>query len=392
MKQKLILFCSLLLSLAITGMAQSKENNVDIGLFANGAHGSNTATGAQIEVALRPIVGYAAIPAADDYVVYIKIPNAELTGDEEATVAEVNSGMFGSGTMTPQPKAIINNNTYFFFVYDGSTGMDLSKLTAGQWNSSFTIKFTPELQNSAIEQMVIIDRNNNAEITAANDGTVIYSFLNMYNGVAGSDNQLTPSAANSVLPVRLGSFNVSDQNGSDALANWTSLQEQNVSHYVLERSSSQNAGWSAAGQVKAKGNTNSATHYSFLDEDVYKGGANNIFFYRLKTVDLDGKYSYSDVRTVRFNANAKGISLYPNPVRDGFTLSIADANTAANLKYRLNLVNRLGQVVSAREINSNMARNYYYDVKTSGVTNGEYMLQIILDGQILDTKKIIIQR
>ncbi|HEU4610074.1 MAG TPA: hypothetical protein VFS31_18265, partial [Chitinophagaceae bacterium] len=104
MKQKLIFFCSLLLNIAITGMAQSKENNVDIGLFANGAHGSNTATGAQIEVALRPIVGYAAIPVADDYVVYIKIPSAELTGDEDATVAEVNSGMFGSNTMIPQPK------------------------------------------------------------------------------------------------------------------------------------------------------------------------------------------------------------------------------------------------------------------------------------------------
>jgi hypothetical protein len=402
MKQKLILFCSLLLGLSLTGFTQSQPNNIDIGLFANGTNGSNSASGAQVEVALRAHNPYTPVPVATDFVLYIKIPSAELTGTEVSEVVEANANLFGaSGTMIAQdtypadaPNGLqINSNTYFFFVFNQSGGINLSSLPANQWKFAFTFKFTPALSTTAIQQMGIIDRTNYQEITDANgSGDPIFTILLTPNGSGGGDNQLTASAANSVLPVRLGSFNVSDQNGSDALASWTSLQEQNVSHYVLERSSAQNAGWSTAGQVKAKGNTSSATHYSFLDENVYKGSGNNIFFYRLKTVDLDGKYSYSDIRTVRFNANAKGISLYPNPVRDGFTLSIAEANTAANLKYRLNLVNRLGQVVSAREINSNMARNYYYDVKTSGITNGEYMLQIILDGQILDTKKIIIQR
>ena len=37
-------------------------------------------------------------------------------------------------------------------------------------------------------------------------------------------------------------------------------------------------------------------------------------------------------------------------------------------------------------------KNYYYDIKTPGVISGEYMLQIILDGELLDTKKVIVQR
>ena len=41
---------------------------------------------------------------------------------------------------------------------------------------------------------------------------------------------------------------------------------------------------------------------------------------------------------------------------------------------------------------STVASNYYYDIKTPGVLNGEYMLQIISDGKILETKKVIVHR
>ena len=55
------------------------------------------------------------------------------------------------------------------------------------------------------------------------------------------------------------------------------------------------------------------------------------------------------------------------------------------------MVNRLGQVVHVREISAANATNYFYDLKTPGIISGEYMLQIIYDGELLETKKVIVQ-
>jgi hypothetical protein len=48
--------------------------------------------------------------------------------------------------------------------------------------------------------------------------------------------------------------------------------------------------------------------------------------------------------------------------------------------------------MSARQISASEANNYYFDIKTPGVIAGDYMLQVIMDGEVLDTKKVIVQR
>ena len=98
------------------------------------------------------------------------------------------------------------------------------------------------------------------------------------------------------------------------------------------------------------------------------------------------------IRSLRFSATGgKDVSIYPNPARDGFTLSVPLVRPIGT-KVRLSLVNRMGQVVHTREINGVTAANYYYDIKTPGIISGEYMLQILVDGDLLDTKKVIVQR
>jgi hypothetical protein len=195
-------------------------------------------------------------------------------------------------------------------------------------------------------------------------------------------------------PAFLKEFNVTKQGNNNALLSWTTTQEFNVSHFILERSWSQTSGWTFVGEVKAKGNSNTPSSYSFTDPNVYDGrSAAKVAFYRIRVLDIDQTEKYFPVRSLRFSATgAKEIGIYPNPAKDGFTITIPLVNPNSNAKLRLNLVNRLGQTVHAREINSMAASNYYYDIKTPGVISGEYMLQIIYEGEILDTKKIIVQR
>lgn len=194
-------------------------------------------------------------------------------------------------------------------------------------------------------------------------------------------------------PAFLKDFNVTKQGANNALLAWSTSQEQNVSHFVLERSWAQNAGWTSIGEVKAKGTSSFTSNYSFVDKNVYDGSSvSKIAFYRIRVVDLDNTEKILPVRSLRFSATgAKEIAIYPNPAKDGFTLSVPLLNPQSS-KVRLNLINRLGQIVHAREIPGQTASNYYYDIKTPGIISGEYMLQIILDGELLDTKKVIVQR
>ncbi len=194
------------------------------------------------------------------------------------------------------------------------------------------------------------------------------------------------------LPTFLKDFSVNKQGNTNALLTWTTSQEQDVSHFILERSYSQIAGWSAIGQVKAKGNTNAPTSYTFTDLNVYDGrAASKVVFYRIRAIDINASEKIFPIRSIKFTAfGAKEISLYPNPANDGFVISIPIVNPGNN-KIRLNMVNRLGQVVHVREISAANATNYFYDLKTPGIISGEYMLQIIYDGELLETKKVIVQ-
>lgn len=197
----------------------------------------------------------------------------------------------------------------------------------------------------------------------------------------------------SILPALFKDFNVNKQGNFDAALTWTTSQEQNVSHFALERSANGTSSWSKIAEVKAKGNSSTPTAYSHTDIKAYDGvSATKTLFYRIKVVDLDGRESIFPIRSIKFSATgSKEIGLYPNPARDGFTLTIPLVNPNQG-KLRLNLVNRIGQVVHAREINASVASNYYFDIKTPGVINGEYLLQIVYDGEVLDTKKVIVQR
>ena len=66
----------------ILGIGQSHPNNLDVGLFPVGAHGSNTGLGAYIEVSVRVKPGglsYTPTPVAEDYVLYFRAPKSDFT-------------------------------------------------------------------------------------------------------------------------------------------------------------------------------------------------------------------------------------------------------------------------------------------------------------------------
>ncbi len=237
-----------------------------------------------------------------------------------------------------------------------------------------------------------IANNTGADLMARDnsDVPVPSSFFYPLTNVGGANPDYYTSLSQS-LPANLGDFNVLKQGDKGASLTWTTIQEFNVSHFVIEKSYSQNSGWQSVGQVKAKGESTVPSKYSFSDANAYDGvSASKTAFYRVRSIDMDGKELIFPIRSLRFTGFNKDITIYPNPVKDGFTIQVPVLNPA-DKKIRMNLVNQAGQTLHIREISATQAANYYYDIKTPGVINGEYMLQILLDGELLDTKKILVQ-
>lgn len=117
-----------------------------------------------------------------------------------------------------------------------------------------------------------------------------------------------------VLPVKISDFTANAQ-GNSTLLQWTTASEQNTDHFQVQYSQD-GMSWQNIGTVKAAGNSNTPTNYSYVQ---YSPAAGNNF-YRIAEVDADGAYSYTAVQEVSFSQQGLALSFFPNPTRDRVTV------------------------------------------------------------------------
>ncbi len=102
------------------------------------------------------------------------------------------------------------------------------------------------------------------------------------------------------LPVELSSFSVNTVEGVKAQLNWETATEVNNYGFEIERSivseedafETESYDWEKVSFVEGHGNSNSTKIYSFTDKNLVGGSK---FVYRLKQIDIDGTFEYSDV-------------------------------------------------------------------------------------------------
>lgn len=119
------------------------------------------------------------------------------------------------------------------------------------------------------------------------------------------------------LPVDLLSFSVTN-NSKTIQLEWTTASEYNNKGFEVERSPDGHL-WKTISFINtavANGNSNIKLYYNFTDEAPINGKN----FYRLKQVDADGRYVYSDVRWTTLNQD-NSIRVYPNPVKSHINIS-----------------------------------------------------------------------
>ncbi len=116
------------------------------------------------------------------------------------------------------------------------------------------------------------------------------------------------------LPLKLLSFTANATNDGNKL-NWLTTNEIGASHFEIERSETGKT-FDKIGEVKANGGPSENVGYEYIDQQTNSQliTHNTQLYYRLKMVDLDGKYTYSKIVAIKNESNQNAdLKLYPNP-------------------------------------------------------------------------------
>lgn len=174
---------------------------------------------------------------------------------------------------------------------------------------------------------------------------------------------------NQVLPVSLIEFTARRQE-DDALVTWTTLWELNTSFFVVERSFD-GENFHPIGNVDAGGSTFEPLEYRFTDPEIRMYGR-EIIFYRLRIVDLNGAFSFSQLEELILPAIGQGIVLYPNPAENFVYIT---AESAPDLPVTLVISNQLGQGVFQQTFPAEPGLIRWY-VSLGHLAKGTYLVRV----------------
>ncbi|MEI9943348.1 MAG: T9SS type A sorting domain-containing protein [Chitinophagaceae bacterium] len=175
------------------------------------------------------------------------------------------------------------------------------------------------------------------------------------------------------LPLTLVSFDAVKQGVNTSLLKWVTVSESNTAGFMAEHSVD-GIHYSVIGVVLAAGNSNTLLNYSL----VHNNPARAVNYYRLKMIDIDGRFTYSPVRILNFNNAVSVIVAYPNPATNRLVITGIEAG------MQLRLVNAWGQLL----INMSSTGNTM-QVDIEKLPSSTYVLQVVRKGEVVHTIKIV---
>jgi hypothetical protein len=200
-----------------------------------------------------------------------------------------------------------------------------------------------------------------------------------------------------VVPVELVSF-TANVNATVVTLNWITSTETNNNGFEIQKkvgnpqSTVGNEEWKVIGFVSGNGTTTETSSYSFTDE-VPSGK----YLYRLKQIDFDGTFEYSNEIEVEILAPNQ-FSLeqnYPNPFNPStkITFSLPEAS-----QVKLSVFNVLGEEVKTLLNENREAGVHTIDFDASGLASGVYLYKIQIvpvgrqAGNFVQVRKMILTK
>jgi hypothetical protein len=210
----------------------------------------------------------------------------------------------------------------------------------------------------------VTDSSNNG------DSTLVDPNLNGNAGNIGENNP-TPFSLG-IVPVKFIGVSAAYDNTNNVLVSWQVATPTTNAHFFEVEYSLNGLNWQTLQQLSITSPTTSG--YQFSHNNVPLGK----LFYRIKQVDVDGKFIYSNTVFVRRKGN-QGFYIYPNP-----------ANTVINIQTDLNNAGEKGSIIlfdaTGRKIVQANLQNAFTQIYVADLPNGTYILQLINDNEVISKK------
>ncbi|HQW45574.1 MAG TPA: S8 family serine peptidase [Chitinophagaceae bacterium] len=252
--------------------------------------------------------------------------------------------------------------------YNGTISGAATTTLAGRsaWTGTSAI-FTP---TTVLLPAAALGQNVQVRWVMASDNSVSSTGFRLDDININSNAECTPCTA---LPLELLSFTGKQHDGYNLLT-WQTANEVNTQLFELE--------YATDGVNFKKGYTimaNGKGDHSYLQRDNGIWISNNVIYYRLKMIDVDGKHKYSNIVSIK-NQSVASIksSLYPNPAKAMVTLSIGDPSLLGSTAQ---LIDSRGVVLKSINIKYNTV-----NISLENYASGIYLLKLN-NGEVLRINK-----
>lgn len=304
-------------------------------------------------------------------------PIAKIVWGSNGSVPSTVSLAYYSGvnpSNTPSGKTM--NNSFIDVQQTGGVGY--TPVLTMMYDSA-TMGTVSNKNNLAIAQYTGTGTNwlGYLSTVVSNNGSMTANSVTANLGIfTGTDKTSNP------LPVVLTEFKGAIRN-TDALLSWTTASEINSKAFEIERSFDGKV-FNYVSSQKAKGNSNTKSVYNYLDNGIFETYAT--VYYRLKSVDLNGSYTYSS--TIRLDAEktkANSIAVYPNPFTTSFTASV---NATSDGLATIEVYDLQGTQVLVQNAQVVAGANTIIISNTEQLKSGIYVVKIVANQQVKTLKLV----
>ena len=224
---------------------------------------------------------------------------------------------------------------------------------------------------------MVLDPNNAVTLTIplSLDQQYVLHTIHACGDTIKSDTMLV-SVSCILLSVELAEFSVSKQDNG-VIVDWSTHTEKNSDKFLIQRSTD-GITFTTIGNVKGAGNSQHLIDYQFLD----RFPAGGINYYRLKQLDFDGSFEYSEIRTLNYTKK-NTVQLYPNPASDVITIQTPNSNARS-----YTICDVQGSIVMEGSILSNNT-----EIELSELNSGVYFVYVLdKNAKLLHELKLVVHK
>ncbi|MEM9885042.1 MAG: T9SS type A sorting domain-containing protein [Bacteroidota bacterium] len=202
-------------------------------------------------------------------------------------------------------------------------------------------------------------------------------------GISGTGGDPVITGTCGSLPVELVTFEAKAEE-EKVMLKWKTASEIDNSGFEVERSTD-GVNFYKIGWVEGEGKSNREVTYKYVDQEAR---ANTTYYYRLRQVDFDGKYEYSNVETAEISDKNINIRLFPNPslVSQQVQLQI---NADSDINGRAEVFDMSGRLVQSLIIATQKGENNL-TLATTDLVSGTYVVKVVL-GDVVKYEKLMLK-